>query len=251
MITRVIQNRLTSDLLVLLLGGLVIGVVFPPRQAGGTVPIWYEYGAGHRAAVVLLRQAEQHAEKGDLNNALVSVNTALKGDPKFWPARYMRAEIYSAQHQWQLALQDCNEVLRHAPSVVEAALLRAEVNRKLGRYRESLKEIDHVISIRPRTDGLARALNQRAWLRLSCPDPAIRNAHQALKDAKTACNLILWKDADMIDTLALAYAETGDFDSAVRYEEKALRTKEITDSETKICQQHLELFKQHRSIGPR
>lgn len=245
---QVFQKRLTRNLLVPLLSALVIGVALAPSQIDGGVPIWIEYGEGHRAAVVLLTQAEKQAKSGDLNNALASVNTALKGDPKFWPALYTRAEIYERQHKWQLAIQDCNELLRQYPSLVEAALLRAGVNAKAGRYAESLKEIDHVISIRPRQDGLARALDQRAWFRLSCPDPAFRNAQQALKDAKTACNLILWKDANMIDTLAIAYAETGDFDSAVRYEEKALRTKEITDNETKLCQEHLDLFKQHRSI---
>jgi tetratricopeptide (TPR) repeat protein len=145
----------------------------------------------------------------------------------------------------ELAIQDCNELLRQYPYLVEAALLRASVDAKLGNYAQSLKEVDHIVSIRPRTDGLARALSQRAWLMLTARDSALHDAPQALKDAKQACNLMLWKDADMIDTLAVAYAANGDFDSAVKYEEKALRTKEITPEEAKTCQEHLASFKQN------
>jgi len=36
-------------------------------------------------------------------------------------------------------------------------------------------------------------------------------ADRRFKDAKAACSLMAWKDRDMIDTLAAAYAETGDF----------------------------------------
>jgi two-component SAPR family response regulator len=55
-----------------------------------------------------------------------------------------------------------------------------------------------------------------------------------------------WKDEDMIDTLALAYAEAGDFDSAVRYEEQALGVKGISAETSKILQQHLAFFRERR-----
>ena len=57
-----------------------------------------------------------------------------------------------------------------------------------------------------------------------------------------------WEDEDMIDTLAAAYAETGDFDSAVRYAAQALTIKEITSFDSKRIQQHLTLFQQHKPI---
>ena len=93
--------------------------------------------------------------------------------------------------------------------------MRASINVRLGKYAEALKEFDYLISIHPRRVTLARASSDRAWFRATCPDSSFRNGQQAVKDAKAACSIMAWKDENMIDTLAVAYAETGDFDSAV------------------------------------
>jgi tetratricopeptide (TPR) repeat protein len=100
-------------------------------------------------------------QNGDADGAIANLTRAMRGDPSFWPALYTRAEVYQMQHRYQLAIQDCNELLRQYPYMVEAAVLRASINTKLGNYSASLKELDHVVSIRPRTDGLARALAER------------------------------------------------------------------------------------------
>jgi tellurite resistance protein len=86
---------------------------------------------------------------------------------------------------------------------------------------------------------------------LNCPDQSYRNGQQALKDATAACKLIGWKDEDMIDTLAMACAEVGDFDSAVRYEEKALAIKGVKTSDSERLQAHLDSFKQRRPLHGR
>jgi len=98
---------------------------------------------------------------------------------------------------------------------------------------------------------LARAYCDRAWLRLNCPDQAYRNGQQDLKDAISACKLIDWKDENVIDTLAMAYAGIGDFDSAMRYEEKALVIKGVKPNDSKRLQAHFDSFKQHRPLQGR
>jgi hypothetical protein len=58
----------------------------------------------------------------------------------------------------------------------------------------------------------------------TCPEQSIRNGQVAIADAKRACELTKWKFGSYVDTLAAAYAEAGDFDSAIRNEEKAIGT---------------------------
>ncbi len=55
----------------------------------------------------------------------------------------------------------------------------------------------------------------------------------------------------MIDTLAMAYAGIGDFDSAMRYEEKALVIKGVKPNDSKRLQAHFDSFKQHRPLQGR
>jgi tetratricopeptide (TPR) repeat protein len=111
-----------------------------------------------------------------------------------------------------------------------------------------LKEYNYLISLHPRLVTLARVLKQRAWLQATCPDPAFRNGQQAIKDAKAACSILLWKDENTIDTLAGAYAETGDFDSAVQYASQALTIQDISPADSKRIRRHLESFQQHKPI---
>jgi hypothetical protein len=91
-------------------------------------------------------------------------------------------------------------------------------------------------------------LKQRAWLQATCPDASFRNGQQAVKDAKAACSIMVWKDENTIDTLTEAYAEIGDFDSAVRYAEQALAIKDVSPRDSRRIQRHLELFQQHKPI---
>jgi hypothetical protein len=95
---------------------------------------------------------------------------------------------------------------------------------------------------------LARALSDRAWFYATCPDSSFRNGKQAVKDAKAACSMMQWKDEDMIDTLAAAYAEAGDFDSAVQYVSQALAVKGISSDSAKAFREHLAWFQQRKRI---
>ena len=212
------------------------------------VPIIVATPQRMQAAMKMVADAQDLLEKGDVADAKRNVDTVLQHDPTFWPALYVRAQIYSHEGKYDLALKDCNEALRQDRSVVEAALLRANINARLAKYAEALKEFDYLVSLHPRNVTLARVLSDRAWFRATCPNESFRNGQQAVKDAKAACSIMVWKDEHMIDTLAAAYAETGDFNSAVQYVSQALAVKGISPDSTKLFQRHLASFQQHKPI---
>src|SRR6266513_1053403 len=116
--------------------------------------------------------------------------------PNYGQRLYIRAQIFTKEGKYELAVQDCNEALRQYPGCVEASLLRASVKVRLGKYAEALKELNYLISPHPRPVTLARALSDRAWFRATCPDSSFRNGQQAVKDAKAACSIMQWKDED-------------------------------------------------------
>ena len=199
-------------------------------------------------AIKLDLEAQEQLAKGDLENAQRTVDLALQADPDLWLTYFTRARIFVGQHKYESAIQDCNRVLLKYPKFIEAGLLRAQANAQLGRYAASLSELDHIVRIRPHLDSYVRALRQRAWFQSTCPDASFRNGQQAIQDAKTACKLTYWKDCPSIDTLATAYAEAGDFDSAVRCEQQAISVNGVSAKASRHLQQRLGLFEQHRPI---
>src|SRR4030095_5032080 len=211
-----------------------------------TVPIIVTGPAHLRTAVKLCSKANDQLRNGDIASAKRNVDAALRIDPKLWAALFVRAQVYRSEGKYELAIQDCDEALRQYPGCVEASLLRASVKVRLGKYAEALKEFNYLISLHPRSVTLARALSDRAWFQATCPDSSFRNGQQAVKDGKAACNIMQWKDESMIDTLAAAYAETGDFDSAVRYAAQALAVKGISAQDDKAIREHLAWFQQRK-----
>jgi tetratricopeptide (TPR) repeat protein len=89
---------------------------------------------------------------------------------------------------------------------------RGDHQRTVSAYREALK-------IDP-TD--AWALNGVAWLVATCPDSKYRNGRLAVELATRACEHVQWAVPSYMDTLAAAYAEAGDFGSAVCLEREAV-----------------------------
>lgn len=213
-----------------------------------SVPIIVSTPARLRGAMKLVTDAQDQLKNGDTAGAKRNVDAALKIDPTMWPALYVRAEIFVTEGKYDLAIKDCSEALRQYRGCVEAALLRAKLNSRVGKYAEASKEFNQLVSLHPRPVTLARALSDRAWFLATCPDSSFRNGRQAVKDAKAACSIMIWKDEQMIDTLAAAYAETGDFASAIQYAQQALAVKDISPKDAKLIQGHLNLFKQNKPV---
>jgi tetratricopeptide (TPR) repeat protein len=227
---------------------LFVVTVTSAASVRGSVPIVVATPQRLKAAMKLVTDAQDLLQKGDVAGAKRNVDAALNADPTMWPALYVRAQIFASQGKYDLAIKDCNEALRQYRGCVEAALLRANINTRLGKYAEALKEFNSLASLHPRSVTLARVLSDRAWFYSTCPNISFRNGQQAIKDAKAACSIMIWKDENMIDTLATAYAEVGDFNSAVQYAQQALAIKGISPTDSKKIQRHLELFQQHKPI---
>jgi len=173
--------------------------------------------------------------KHDYENARRYFDAAIRTDPYMWTAYYNRAITSCMQNKWAAALQDLHSTIHLKPSFFEASFTRAAVNGKLRNYKASLTDFNTlaILGSHVRNEFTqAKALNARAWLRATCPEPSIRNGQLAIADAKRACELTQWKFGSYIDTFAAAYAEAGDFDLAIRYEEKAISTAGTEPEET-------------------
>ena len=123
--------------------------------------------------------------KGDYDKALASQNEALRLDARYMPAYSNRGVVWFVKKEYAKALADYDEALRLDP--------------------------DHV-----------NARNNRAWLFATCADPKYRDHDKAVAEARRACELCFWENAECLDTLAVALAQAGQFDEAVKLLKKVL-----------------------------
>ena len=171
------------------------------------------------------RQGNDLLNKGNYPAATKYFTAAIRLEPDLWTAYYNRAMAYLQQNNLKAALQDLNQTIRLKPAFFLASWMRGGVYTSMHDYRAALRDWDALVRVTAQVQNageLQLMLNERAWLRATCPDASIRNGQLAIADAKRACEITKWRNSQNIETLAAAYAEAGDFGAAVRYEEQAI-----------------------------
>ncbi len=108
--------------------------------------------------------------------------------------------------QWIPAIQNLSRAIQLKGGDGDLYLLRGIARYGQGNHRRALGDFEKALSIEPANP---LACNQAAWLLSACPDGSLRNGKLALDLAQKA--IALSPGPATLDTLSMAYAETGDF----------------------------------------
>ena len=171
--------------------------------------------------------------------ALEAVATALRIDPTLATAYQIRGQAYVGKKQYDNAIRDFGEADRLDPNNTSSILARAGAFEAKGDYRSALADFRRTLERFPRS---AQAHNSLAWFLATCPEALYRNGAEALALAKTACDLTRWKDPAVLDTLAAACAENGDFDRALMHQKQALALLDPNDPNREGMEERRDLF---------
>jgi tetratricopeptide (TPR) repeat protein len=194
----------------------------------------------------LLTYATLAYSAGEYDRAIDLVDSALavlKPD-KAAPALLFRGRAYLKKGELDKAERDSNEVTDLDPKQYAAYIERAIIyNRKKDQAR-ALRELDSISALKRNKPG--SALNGVAWIRATFPEPGLRDGNKATQEALRACEESQWQESDYIDTLAAAYAETGDFERAVKFQEQALGMVGPENPRQQKMESRLALYRDHK-----
>lgn len=180
---------------------------------------------------------------GDFRRALSDYGEALRLDPKDPAAHFGQGNVWFHQLQFERAIEGYTQAI-----ALEANDARTYRNRGWAyfhnqQYAEAAKDFATAVRLEP---GSAAAYDALAWLRATCPMDEFRSGEKAVEFATKACELTKWEKPSYLETLAAAYAESGQFDTAVTWQRKALDM--VAETEKTRTRSRLERYESKRPL---
>lgn len=223
----------------------------------------------------LVDRGDAYLEKEDCDKALADYNAAVRINPKDPGGYFGRGRVHYAKRDYELAIAAYDEAIKLNSNNAAFYNSRGMAYRKLRKYDAAIADYTKAIKLEPK-DGTTyynrgnaykakkefekavtnlkesirlnpkdfQARNNLALILASCPKDNLRDGKAAVEQATKACEQTDWKNSDMLDTLATAYAESGNFGEAVRWAKAALEA--APDEDKAEIQSHLDLFQSRR-----
>lgn len=193
------------------------------------------------------------AEQAKFGEAAEGFKNAIKAEPKNTQHRLNLATAYLQLRQPESALKEIDKLLELEPNSLPAQSYAAEALAGMGKFAEAITRLKGIVEQQPqatqawyrmsqlamqsgqmadaveylqRTHELAPAdsmiAGNLAWMLATTPDEAVRNGQRAVELAKLAVEATQRQSAQMLDALAAAHAEAGDFQAAQQVANEAL-----------------------------
>jgi tetratricopeptide (TPR) repeat protein len=248
-----------------------------PGPDVSTLPRDSRTSSSYRDAAAYYNRAILYSTKRQYKLAIRDATTAIQLNPKFANAYHNRGAFYADIGEYDKAIADYSEAIRLNPRSASTFANRARAYENLEKFDKAMADYDRVIQIAPRDSedyserGIAYlakddykaavssfrkalqlspnnsyALGRLAWLMAICPSAPFRNGKEAIRMGMRACKLSQWKEPSRIETLAAAYAESGDFDKAVKYQTQAINMKGEYGPVRKDARERLALYREHK-----
>lgn len=184
-------------------------------------------------------------QEKSLEGALADHSKAIELSPDQCAWRNNRALVWIDKKDYDKAIADYDESIRLFPTYSLAYRNRGGLWVKKKEYAKGLADFQKAIELQA---DVPFSHNSLARLLATCPDEKFRDGKQALEAAKRAVQLSATPVGAYFDTLAAAYAELGQFDEAIKYQEKAFADPVFMKEKEKVeeARERLKLYREKK-----
>jgi tetratricopeptide (TPR) repeat protein len=163
--------------------------------------------------------AAAYEAQGQFDRAVTGYTRVLELKPDYVEAYYKLALCFYELGNFRAPEGHAKGALLNHPSYVDAAISLAE---KLLEKQQIRLAYEHYVRILELENDSVTALNALAWIQAACDIRGLANPQQALTRALRACELADFGTAEVVDTLAVAYAAASRFPEAIKTAQKAI-----------------------------
>lgn len=167
-----------------------------------------------------------------------------KAAPERADLQLQLAAYYVDREQAEPAIEALTRVVELEPTSVMAYRLRGDMYLLVGKHAEALEDFRVALDLAPTDAGV---LNNYAWTLATSPFDELRDGGKAIELAQKACEETKYEQAHVLSTLAASYAESGDFDEAIRWSSKAVELSAAESGEDRYdgqLQRELEAYQE-------
>ncbi len=157
--------------------------------------------------------------QGDVQESFAHLRQAIRINPQFVESRFNLGKFLLQQGHPAEALPELEQTLQLKPKFAPGEEALATALESMGNSAESIDHWHRALALEPKS---LTALSGAAWLLATSLDANTRNGAEAVKLAESADEISSGKNPEVLDTLAAAYAESGDFVKARECANRAL-----------------------------
>jgi len=166
------------------------------------------------------------SEQKRFGDAIKDLRLLLQDQPKESPNIKLLMQLgllYSMDDRPTEAIKVFGQVTKLDSEYWQAYRMRGDTLLAMKEYSKAIADFEKALKLAP-NDNVERSgiLNNLSWTLSTSLEDDVRNGKRALELGLEGCELTEYKKPHILSTLAAAYAETGQFEKAVEWSQKAV-----------------------------